>query len=315
MRGAGTPRSGPRGGPRAGWTLPLALPLVCLLALSLIGCGAGPTGDGPATDGPSGGTAPATEGETAEAGRTVEEDGEGEDEEGFALSAEWSGGTPGAADRLAEVRFQVLDGYERVILEFEGGDAAGVPEWDLSRPPQGGYVRLRLPGVDSTELSDRDLLGMVMTRLYVVRAPEGGLFVDVFALDAFRYRVMRLPGGGGLAVDFRQAENGFPLPPTFSERAVVVSPREAETVGAPVEVEGYTRSFEARTTVELQDGTGETLDSRTVRATDWAETWGHLEATLDPGGYRGPAVLRVGERSPRDGAFEGVEVPVSINGG
>ncbi|HEX2108885.1 MAG TPA: hypothetical protein VHF70_06375, partial [Rubrobacteraceae bacterium] len=47
----------------------------------------------------------------------------------------------------------------------------------------------------------------------------------------------------------------------------------------------------------------------------WSETWGYFEASLEFPAFEGPATLRVGGVSPRDGSFEGVEVPLTYGGG
>ena len=39
--------------------------------------------------------------------------------------------------------------------------------------------------------------------------------------------------------------------------------------------------------------------------------WGYFEASLEFPAFEGAATLRVGGVSPRDGSFEGVEVPVT----
>ncbi len=48
---------------------------------------------------------------------------------------------------------------------------------------------------------------------------------------------------------------------------------------------------------------------------DWAEAWGYFEGWLEFPPFEGQATLQIGRESPRDGSFEGVEVPVTYGTG
>lgn len=244
----------------------------------------------------------------------VEDDAEPEDGEGaFVASAESSGGEAGTADRIEGVRFRIFDGYERLLIDFEQRDgSAGVPRWSLESPDEGGYVRLRLPGISSTQVTHEDFVGSTLDEIYVVRDRGGGLFADVFAMHGFRYRVTEMPESGRLAVDFRGVPDEIRLPPTTGDKAVVLQPREAEEVESPIDVRGYARFFEGQVTVSLVDRERDVLASRTVRANDWTSAWGLFEARLAFSGYEGLATLRVGSRSPKDGSFVGTETEVFL---
>ncbi len=284
--------------------------LVAVL-VSLAGCG---SDGGDATGGsgrPGGGDTPAS----SSAPETGEErSGSDDDAGGFVASAESSGGEAGAADRIEDVRLRIFDGYERLLVDFgrRDGEAAGVPRWSVESASQGGYVRIRLPGVDSTAVTNKDLIGSVLADLYVIRDPDGGLFADVFASQEFRYRVTELPASGQLAIDLRGVREEIDFPPTTGDRVVMLQPREAEEVVSPLDVRGYARSFEGRVTVSLLARGRDVISSKTVRADDRAEAWGLFETTLGFSGYEGLATLRVGGRSPQDGSFVGTETEVFL---
>lgn len=246
--------------------------------------------------------------------RGEERSGPNDDGGGFAASAESSGGEEGAANRIEDVRFQIFDGYERLLVDFgrRDGETAGVPRWSVESAPQGGHVRVRFPGLDSTAVTGKDLIGSVLTELYVVRAPDGGLFADVFATQAFRYRVTELSRSGQLAIDLRGVREGLDFPPTTGDRVVVLQPREAEEVVSPLDVRGYARSFGGPVTVSLLDRGRDVIASETVRADGRVGTWGSFETTLEFSGYEGLATLRVGGRSPRDGSLAGTETEIFL---
>ncbi len=291
----------------------IAVAVLAAVLVLLAGCGAEGRGSAPERNEgspvkdasePSSVVEPRDEVETARA----------EGGRGFVAAVESSGGEAGAAGRIERVRFRIFDDYERLIIDFgrRGGKPAGVPRWFVESPPEGGYVRLHFPGVTSTEITDEDFVGSVLDELYVVRDRDGGLFADVFAMHAFRYRVTELPESGRLAVDLRGVREGLKFPPTTGDEVVVLQPREAEEVGSPLMVQGYARLFEGRVTISLLDRDREVISSKTVLANDWTTAWGRFAATLQYSGYEGLATLRVGSRSPKDGSFVGTETEIFL---
>ena len=246
--------------------------------------------------------------------------GEGTREPGAPFTAvpEMSGGAEGVADDILGVRFERSEGYERAIIDFGSGGAPAsrVPMWSLSSPTGEGYARITFPDVEATSVSDGSLGGFILDNFYVVRAPGGGMFVDLLATGAFQYRVTELSDPGRLLIDYRPAdvELGFPLP-VQAERTVLFEPRVGEAATNPLRISGYSRNFEASNTVMLRDSSGDVLLQTTVLSNDWLDAWGYFEASLEIPAFEGQAVLQVGTESPRDGSFEGAEVPITYGGG
>jgi hypothetical protein len=227
------------------------------------------------------------------------------------------GGSRGAADNIRGIRFGEQEGYEQAIIDFGSGGAPAsrVPAWSLSSPTGEGYARITFPDVGATSVSDGVFGGSIMNNFYVVRAPDGGMFVDIFATGAFQYRVTELPDPGRLVIDYRPASValGFPIP-AQSGKTVLFEPREGEAITSPLKVSGYSRNFEASNDITLRDSSGNVLSQDTALSNDWADTWGYFETSLEFPAFEGQATLRVGSGSPRDGSFEGVEVPVTYGG-
>lgn len=224
-----------------------------------------------------------------------------------------SGGSSYEADTVLAVRYGVHAGYERVVLDLGTGDkpAATVPEWTLMSSPGDGLLRVTLPSMSRTAVSDGTLGDTLLRRFYVVRAPEGGMFVDVFTRKSFAYRVLELSDPARLVVDFRP--DGSPLEarlPAVGGATVLVEPRADARIEDPLTVYGYSRNFEASNTIVLVDSGGDVVARQIVQSNDYMETWGYFEATLDLRPFSGKGTLRVGTESARDGTFEGVEVPV-----
>jgi Immunoglobulin-like domain of bacterial spore germination len=248
---------------------------------------------------------------------TTSESGTETTEAPFTAAPEMSGGSEGTADGIREVTFERREGYERAVIVFGsgGGLASGVPVWSLSSPEGEGYARISFPDVAVTLDSDGGFGGTILDNFYVVRAPGGGLFVDLYATGAFQYRVTELSDPGRLVVDYRPAsvDLSFPIP-VQAQRTVLFEPRAREAITSPLGVSGYSRNPEASNALALVDADGIVLARSTALSNDWLDTWGYFEATLEFPAFEGTATLRVGGESARDGSFEGVEVPVTYGG-
>ncbi len=165
--------------------------------------------------------------------------------------------------------------------------------------------------MSATAVSDGSFGGSLLEDFYVVRAPEGGMFVDVLAREAFTYRVLELEAPARLAVDFKRS--GAPLKvslPAEGGDTVLIEPRPGSRVGGTLTVSGYSRNPEASNSIVLMDSGGKVVARETTRSNDWSATWGYFEATLDVPTFAGRGTLRAGAQSARDGDFRGVEIPV-----
>jgi len=223
------------------------------------------------------------------------------------------GGDGFEADTLLAVRHGAHEGFERVVLDLGAGHepAVAVPRWTLDSPEGDSLLRINVPSANATAVSDGGFGDGLLESFHVVRAPEGGMFVDVLAREGFRYRVLELTSPARLVVDFRPT-GAAPKepPPATGGQTVLVEPRAGARISDPLTVSGYSRNFEASNTIVLKNDRGETLLRETVIANDWSSTWGYFEATLDLPPLREKGTLSVGTGSARDGSFEGVEIPV-----
>jgi hypothetical protein len=227
------------------------------------------------------------------------------------------GGSGFEADTLLAVRHGSHGGFERVVLDLGAGEepAVAVPRWTLDSPEGDGLMRVYLPSANTTAVSDGALGEGLLEDFHVVRAPEGGMFVDVLARKGLRYRVLELAEPARLVVDLRPA-GAAPKepPPAKGGETVLVEPRAGAEISDPLTVSGYSRNFEAANTIVLENGSGEALVRETVIANDWSSTWGYFESTLNLPRSPERGTLIVGTRSARDGSFEGVEIPVRGGG-
>lgn len=234
----------------------------------------------------------------------------------FVAEPQASGGEGHGADSILAVRFGIHEDYERVVVDLgTGSEPAGtVPEWTLNSPTGDGRLQLSLPSAQSTQVSEGSLEEVGSTLLgdfYVVRAPEGGMFVDIFSERAFYYRVIDLPDPARVAIDFRPSGADLRTPlPRSEDNTVLTDPRAGTGVSSPLTVRGYSRNPGASNTIILESPDGEVLAEETVTSNDWTATWGYFETSLDFPSFSGEGTLKVGAPSARDGTFEGVEMPV-----
>lgn len=231
----------------------------------------------------------------------------------FVADARAEGGSGFEADTALAVRYGEHEGYERVVIDLGVGKepARTLPRWMLSSPEGDGLMRVHLPSASATGVSDGELGEGLVEDFHVVRAPEGGMFVDLSVRKAFRYRTLQLADPARLVVDFESRGTSLAQgQPAEGGNTVLIEPRPGARVSDPLTVSGYSRSFEAANTVVLKDARGRELLRETVPANDWSTTWGYFEATLDLPPFSGKGVLQVGAASARDGSFEGVEIPI-----
>jgi hypothetical protein len=231
----------------------------------------------------------------------------------FVEKAVDSGGSGNDADAVLAVRYGVHDHYERAVIELGTGErsAGAVSEWTLTSSKGDGLLRVDLPSAMTTYVSGGKFGEGLLGSFHVVRSPDGGMFVDFFARQPYRYRVLQMQDPARLVVDFEPAgENLDEPPPAQGGNTVLVEPRPNSIVSNPLTVSGYSRNPEAANTITLTDPRGEVLVRRNVRSNDWSHTWGNFEATIDLPPFSGQGTLKVGTGNARDGTFEGVEVPV-----
>jgi len=230
----------------------------------------------------------------------------------FVAETQTGGGSGYDADTVLAVRYEVNEDYERAVIDLGTGlePSGPVPEWSLVSQEGNGLLRVFLPSASATCVSDGEFGDGLIESFYVVRAPEGGMFMDIFAREAFLYRVVELGDPARLVVDFKpKGDLKAPLPAEGGD-TVLVEPRPHASISDPLTVSGYYRNSEAAKTITLIDANGKVLVRRIVRTNEWNHSWGYFEATLDLPSLSGHGTLKVGTEDARDGSFEGVEIAV-----
>src|SRR5215216_5425162 len=231
----------------------------------------------------------------------------------FVAKTQASGGSGYDTDTVLAVRYEVNEDYERAVIDLGTGlePAGPVPEWSLGSQDGKGLLRVTLPSASATCVSDGEFGDGLLESFHVVRAPEGGMFMDIFTRETFLYRVVELGDPARLVVDFKpKGDLKAPLPAEGGD-TVLVEPRPHASISDPLTVNGYSRNSEAANAITLIDSDGNILVHKTVLGNGRGHhTWGYFEATLDLPSFSGKAKLKVGTESAHNGSFEGTKIPV-----
>src|SRR5215218_8034442 len=145
----------------------------------------------------------------------------------FVAKTQTSGGSGYDADTVLTVRYEVNEDYEQAVIDLGTGlePAAPVPEWSLVSQEGNGLLRVSLPSASATCVSDGEFGDGLLESYHVVHAPEGGMLMDIFAREAFLYRVVELGDPARLVVDFKpKGDLRVPLPAEGGD-TVLVEPR------------------------------------------------------------------------------------------
>ena len=229
-----------------------------------------------------------------------------------------TGGEARPDARIADIRFGQHPDFERLVIDFatDRESASAVPHWRIEKAAGEGVLRIHLPTATETAFTDAQLAGEYMwfTQVFVVRAPDRSLFVDVFIPAAYQFRVQELRDPVRLVIDVVPGGTETYILPATAKDTVLISPRPGATVQGTLTVSGYSRHFEANNVIILQDSEGNELARAIATSTDYIETWGHFSSQLTVPARTGTGTLLVGDFDAQDGSFKGVTIPVQFGG-
>lgn len=190
-----------------------------------------------------------------------------------------------------------------------GAPATALPEVRVEILPDSGVVRVRFPqSIRSTAITESILESAYVRRAYVVRALEGGLFVDLHVSEPVSARALELRNPARAAVELRPGGAPLQSGPAVAERVVVTEPGR-RTVDYPLLISGYARTFEASVIARVV-AAGTVEAEYVTTAADYLETWGEFAIEI-PDGPGGEIAIFVGEDAPGDGSPTGVTIELS----
>lgn len=212
---------------------------------------------------------------------------------------------------LGLVSRQVTDGCERFGFDFdtaENAPATTPPSVTASFLEGERVIRIAL-GINRTVITDQLVETRLVDRMFVVRALDGSIFVDLHLKEKADGRILLSNSPARLTIELHPAPGEISAAPSVSSRMVLIAPAAGETVGEEVDITGYARTAEANVLV-VAARADEVLVEETTTAAAWVETWGEFATTvtLPPGTID----LFVGEESPADGSLQGVTLRLTV---
>ncbi len=222
------------------------------------------------------------------------------------------------AARITDIRFGQHPHFDRLVIDFAAvqGAADAVPHWRIEKAPGEGVLRIYLPTVTETAFTEALLADKLdwFTHVYVVRAPDGSLFVDVFIPTEYQARVQELRDPLRLVIDIAPGGKEPYTLPASAKHTVLITPRPGATIQGTLTVSGYSRNFEANNVIVLQDSAGNELARAVTTSTDYLKTWGAFSTTIIVPNRTGTGSLLVGDFDAQDGSFKGLAIPVQFGG-
>lgn len=221
----------------------------------------------------------------------------------------------GDAERVAALRWERHEGCERFVVDLEGpgqaaATAAGDVEVEVIR--ELGVVRISLRDVEwvAPDAARATFDGPLARAAYAVWSPDGRwTYIDIHLAQPAEAFATALDDPARVVVDLRPGGGPIPVPPAAAVRVVVLEPRPG-SASYPLEIVGYSRTFEANVVARVEHE-GEEVHETFTTATAWMDAWGHYSMTIEDG-PTGAVTLHVGEYSARDGSWEGVTVDLEM---
>ncbi|MGF1616638.1 MAG: Gmad2 immunoglobulin-like domain-containing protein [Acidimicrobiia bacterium] len=212
---------------------------------------------------------------------------------------------------LGLVSRQVADACERFGFDFdtaENAPATTPPSVTASFLDGERVIRISL-GINRTVMTDQLVETRLVERMFVVRALDGSIFVDLHLKEKANARISLSNTPARLTIELHPASGEIGPAPSVSARTVLLTPAVGSTVGEEVVITGYARTAEANVLI-VAARAEEVLVEESTTAADWVETWGEFATTvtLPPGTID----LFVGEESPADGSLQGVTFRLTV---
>lgn len=240
----------------------------------------------------------------------VECPGEGEFEEGGGI-AEFDA-TGSDSSTVGRISWETSDRCETFHFDFEtseGAPATTVPAITVDHLESFQVVRVSMD-IDASVITDQLVETGLVDRLYVVRALDGSMFVDLHLSEPAAVRATTLSSPARLSIELRPGFVPFVGASTVGDQFVLVWPPDEAEVGSRTEVVGYSRTDED-TVLVLVTQAGSIVAETETTAPDSSEAWGEFRLGLSL--PSGEISVFVGQRSPEEGSLEGINVDLTVS--
>lgn len=212
--------------------------------------------------------------------------------------------------KIGLVRWQAEEACETFEIEFEtaeGAPATTPPSVRAEFIDEVGVLRISTSAVE-TVITDQLVETALVKRLYVVRALDGGMFIDLHLAAPTQARIDLTSSPARLKVELQPGIVPYSAQPVTAELIVLTFPSDEATIPTTLNVEGYARgigSDVAAVAIVGQEGDDLVVEADATTA-DNTKTWGEFRVALEL--MPGPVALFVGDRDSDPGGFEGVSI-------
>ncbi len=215
------------------------------------------------------------------------------------------------ADMIGLISWTAEEACETFSFSFEtseGAPATTPPNVSVAYVDDAPIIRVSLD-TDETVITDQLVETPMVDRLYVVKAIDGGMFIDIHLAAPAQARVTVESSPARLILDLQPGIVDYPTRAALSALTVVVSPSDISTGSSPVSIRGYARTFESNVLLIATAG-GEVVAEDFTTAADSESTWGEFRTNivLPPG----EVSLFVGEEDQEHGGLEGVTISLTV---
>ncbi len=200
------------------------------------------------------------------------------------------------------------DTFTLSFITSEGAPATTPPTVTATFVEGAPVIRIAVD-TDQTVITDQLIETALIDRLYVVKALDGGMFVDLHLVGPTQARIQTERTPARVILDLQPGIVKYATAPAYSDLAVVVTPLDGEILEGTLSVSGYTRTFESNVLIIATAGNEVVAETFTIAAGDLV-TWGEFQTdiVLPPGDLS----LFVGDENAENGGLEGVTISLTV---
>lgn len=226
------------------------------------------------------------------------------------------GGLESDATSISDIRWEPSTSCERLVISFaaaSGAPATALGITAVTAVPSSGFVRVSLsPEVATTAVADMRVDGTLIDRIYVVRASDGSMFVDVLGSADASLAVRAFVSGppSSIVIDVIDVpDRPSHSRVAVSDTAVVFSPLPGPAL-YPVTIDAYAQPSLRSVRIQMTNGTTMTVD-RALGVEGRSDAWQAVSSQIE-GGPPGPATIFVGTVDPNGRPLVGATVPIDL---
>lgn len=205
------------------------------------------------------------------------------------------------------ISWQAEEACETFEIEFEsteGAPATTPPTVSARFLDDIGVLRLSTSASD-TVITDQLVETPLVERLYVVRAIDGGTFIDFHLAAPAQARIELDNSPARLTLELQPGIVEYTSAPTITDQLILISPIEDSEVPLALSVSGYTRELESDLLLIATQG-NDVIDEVSATTASATVAWSAFSGSLEL--VQGEHRLFVGTEDAESGGFDGVSI-------